>query len=152
MFFWEEELNEILDRIKKSRQRVEKLRELALSGRISRRTYDSLLPQFQRELGEADNRRKDLLSRLTVMQKELIEQARILEKLNYDLEMKVAYSQVPEDHYVKVSTALKYGIDETNRELEGISLAIKQLSEEAPAPSMYSLDRAIKRLEEKKGT
>ena len=119
-----------------------------MTGKISKQTHDSLMPQFQRDVVEVEKRKKDLLGRLTNLNSELTEQYRVLLRLNSDLEMKLAYSLVSEDHYVKMATALKYGLEETVRELEGVSMAIKQLSEEAGGPTPHVLDRAIRRLDE----
>ena len=148
MFFWEEELNDVLAGLKKTRERITNVRELAVTGRISKQTHDTLAPQLQRDLVEVDKRRKDLLSRLTSRHRELTEQSRLLERLDSDLEMKLAYSLVSEDHYAKISTALKYGLEETTRELESVALAMRQLSEETAGTTTRVLDKAIRRLEE----
>lgn len=118
-----------------------------LSGRISKETYENLIARFQMDASNAEKRRRELVEDLSKLHKDLSEQAKLFEKLLSSLEAKLACSVVSEDHYAKVSTALKYGLEETIREMESISDALSELYKEAPEPDQYLLDKALKRVE-----
>jgi len=147
LFAWEEELNDVLELLRRSRTKLSHLKSLMLSGRISKETYENLIARFQMDASNAEKRRRELVEDLSKLHKDLSEQAKLFEKLLSSLEAKLACSVVSEDHYAKVSTALKYGLEETIREMESISDALSELYKEAPEPDQYLLDKALKRVE-----
>jgi hemoglobin-like flavoprotein len=144
---WEEELNDVLEAVRRSSAKLSRLKSLVLSGKISKETYEDLIIKFEADASNAEKRRRALVETLSKLQKELSEQARLFESLTSSLEAKLASSAVSEDHYVKVSTALKYGLEETVREMESVSNALTELYREAPEPDQYLIDKAMKRVE-----
>jgi transketolase len=144
---WEEELNDVLEALRRSSAKLSRLKSLVLSGKISKETYEDLIVKFEADASNAEKRRRTLVETLSKLQKELSEQARLFESLTSSLEAKLASSAVSEDHYMKVSTALKYGLEETIREMESVSNALTELYKEAPEPDQYLIDKAMKRVE-----
>jgi transketolase len=144
---WEEELNDVLEALRRSSAKLSRLKSLVLSGKISKETYEDLIVKFEADASNAEKRRRTLVETLSKLQKELSEQARLFESLTSSLEAKLASSAVSEDHYMKVSTALKYGLEETIREMESVSNALTELYKEAPEPDQYLIDKAMKRIE-----
>jgi hemoglobin-like flavoprotein len=144
---WEEELNDVLEALRRSNAKLSRLKSLVLSGKISKETYEDLIVKFEADASNAEKGRRALVETLSKLQKELSEQARLFESLTSSLEAKLASSAVSEDHYVKVSTALKYGLEETIREMESVSDALTELYKEAPEPDQYLIDKAMKRVE-----
>ncbi len=144
---WEEELNDVLEALRRSSAKLSRLKSLVLSGKISKETYEDLIVKFEADASNAEKRRRSLVETLSKLQKELSEQARLFESLTSSLEAKLASSAVSEDHYMKVSTALKYGLEETIREMESVSNALTELYKEAPEPDQYLIDKAMKRVE-----
>ena len=147
MSAWEEELNDVLEALRRSNAKLSRLKSLVLSGKISKETYEDLIVKFEADASNAEKGRRALVETLSKLQKELSEQARLFESLTSSLEAKLASSAVSEDHYVKVSTALKYGLEETIREMESVSDALTELYKEAPEPDQYLIDKAMKRVE-----
>lgn len=150
MFAWEEELNEVLESLRRSRAKLSRLKSLTLSGKVSKDTYENLAAKFETDASSAEKKRRALVEGLSKLHSELSEQAKLFENLISSLEAKLAYSAVSEDHYVKVSTALRYGLEETIREMESVSDALSELYKEAPEPDQYILDKALKRVEKEK--
>jgi len=144
---WEDELNEVLEELKRSGEKLTRLKSLMLAGKISKETYESLIIKFEADASSAEKKRRALIESLSKSHKELSEQAKLFENLILSLEAKLASSAVSEDHYVKISTALKYGLEETIREMESVSSALTELYKEAPEPNQYLIDRAMKRVE-----
>lgn len=147
MFAWEEELNDVLEMLRRSNAKLSRLKSLMLSGKISKETYENLIVGFEADAASAEKRRRSLVENLSELQKETSEQAKLFESLISSLEAKLATSAVTEDHYVKVSTALKYGLEETIREMESVSDALTALYKETPEPDQYLIDKAMKRVE-----
>ena len=147
MFAWEDELNDVLEALRRSSAKLSRLKSLMLSGKISKETYENLVVGFEADAANAEKRRRTLVDNLSGLHKELSEQAKLFENLISSMEAKLATSAVTEDHYVKVSTALKYGLEETIREMESVSDALAALYKEAPEPDQYLIDRAMKRVE-----
>lgn len=144
---WEEELNEVLEVLRRSGEKLTRLKSLMLAGKISKETYENLIIGFEADAANAEKRRKMLVENLSKIHNEMSEQAKLFETLISSLEAKLATSAVTEDHYVKVSTALKYGLEETIREMESVSDALTALYKEAPEPDQYLIDKAMKRVE-----
>jgi len=144
---WEEDLNDVLEALRRSSAKLSRLKSLVLSGKISKETYEDLIIRFEADASNAEKRRRALVETLSKIQKELSEQAKLFEGLTSSLEAKLASSAVSEDHYVKVSTALKYGFEETIREMESVSNALSELYKEAPEPDQYLIGKAMKRVE-----
>jgi uncharacterized protein (DUF3084 family) len=145
---WEEEFNEILFSLRKSKERLKNLRELTTSGKISSETFEVLYKKFETELLESESKRQGLLEKLLTLQKDLQNELELLEAELKKLEVKVAYSLINEDHYEKVSVAFKYAVEEVSRELSSVSAAIEQLAKEAPEVQEQIVNKALKRLDE----
>lgn len=145
---WEEEFNEVLFSLRKSKERLKNLRELTTSGKISSETFEVLYKKFETELLESESKRQGLLEKLLTLQKDLQNELELLEAELKKLEVKVAYSLINEDHYEKISVAFKYAVEEVSRELSSVSAAIEQLAKEAPEVQEQIVNKALKRLDE----
>jgi len=145
---WESEFNEVLFNLRRNKERLENLRKLASSGKISPDTFESLYKKFESELLESESERQNLINKLSSLQKDLQEELELLESELKKLEIKLAFSLIDEEHYEKVSTAIKYAIEEVTRDLSSVNSAIDQLVKESPKVQGKFLSEAVSRLEE----
>lgn len=140
MLGWEETFEEVVRDLTESRKRLKALKELASSGKVSKVTYDKLYGELNRRLLIAEEQRRNLLANLNEMKIEIEKQCTLLSKLIEYNELRFASGELSEDYYEKVSTAMKYGLDDSNRMLDSLQEATKKLDEMAPVYSQQNLD------------
>lgn len=141
---WEQEFEDVVNDLTDSRRRLKVLKELVASGKVSRITYDRLVGELNRRLLIAEEQRRGLLTKLNEMKTEIERQSGILSKLIEFTELRFGSGEISEDYYEKVSTALKYGLDESNRVLGSLQEATKKLEELAPTYAELDIEGLMK--------
>lgn len=141
---WEQEFEDVVSNLTDSRKKLKALKELVASGKVSKITYDKLVGEFNRRLLIAEEQRRVLLTKLNEMKADIEKQSSILGKLIEFTELRFGAGEISEDYYEKVSTALKYGLDESNRVLGSLQEATKKLEELAPAYTELDIEGIMK--------
>jgi chromosome segregation ATPase len=124
MFSWESDFEEAVKTINIYSKKLQTLRTLRESGKISDRTADFLQREFDNYVKAIEARKQTVMERLETRLREVQQQIEIIEKLIANNEVRYSAQEITEDKYTKVTTALTYALEESRNEYESLREAI----------------------------
>jgi chromosome segregation ATPase len=142
MFSWESDFEEAVKTINIYSKKLQTLKTLRESGKISDRTAEFLQKEFDNYVKAIEARKQTVLERLETRLKEVQQQIDIIEKLLANTEVRFSAQEITEDKYTKVATALNYALEESRNEYESLREAIAILSR---LPELISRSEATER-------
>jgi chromosome segregation ATPase len=142
MFSWESDFEEAVKTINIYSKKLQTLKTLRESGKISDRTAEFLQKEFDNYVKAIEARKQTVLERLETRLKEVQQQIDIIEKLLANTEVRFSAQEITEDRYTKVATALNYALEESRNEYESLREAIAILSR---LPELISRSEATER-------
>jgi uncharacterized protein (UPF0147 family) len=128
MFSWESDFEEAVKIISVYSKKLQALRNLRESGKISGRTVDFLQKELENYVKAIEVRRQIVMERLETRLREVQQQVEIFEKLVADNEIKYSVREIAEDKYTKIATALNNALEESRNEYESLREAITILA------------------------
>ncbi|MBO3800208.1 MAG: CdvA-like protein [Candidatus Brockarchaeota archaeon] len=142
MFSWESDFEEAVKTINIYSKKLQTLKTLKESGKVSDRTAEFLQKEFDNYVKAIEARKQTVLERLEVRIKEVQQQIDIIEKLLANNEVRFSAQEITEDRYTKIATALNYALEESRNEYESLREAIAILSR---LPELISRSEATER-------
>jgi chromosome segregation ATPase len=128
MFSWESDFEEAVKTINIYSKKLQTLRTLRESGKISDKTADFLQREFDNYVKAIEARKQTVMERLETRLREVQQQIEIIEKLIANNEVKYSAQEITEDKYTKITTALTYALEESRNEYESLKEAITILT------------------------
>lgn len=128
MFSWESDFEEAVKTINIYSKKLQTLRTLRESGKISDRTSDFLQREFDNYVKAIEARKQTVMERLETRLREVQQQIEIIEKLIANSEVRYSAQEITEDRYTKITTALTYALEESRNEYESLREAITILA------------------------
>lgn len=142
MFSWESDFEEAVKTINIYSKKIQTLKTLRESGKISDRTAEFLQREFDNYVKAIEARKQTVLERLETRLKEVQQQMEVIEKLLANNEVRFSAQEIAEDRYTKIATALNYALEESRNEYESLREAIAILSR---LPELISRSEATER-------
>ncbi|MBO3839775.1 MAG: CdvA-like protein [Thermoproteota archaeon] len=142
MFSWESDFEEAVKTINIYSKKIQTLKTLRESGKISDRIAEFLQREFDNYVKAIEARKQTVLERLETRLKEVQQQMEIIEKLLANNEIRFSAQEIAEDRYTKIATALNYALEESRNEYESLREAIAILSR---LPELISRSEATER-------
>jgi chromosome segregation ATPase len=142
MFSWESDFEEAVKTINIYSKKLQTLKTLRESGKISDRTAEFLQKEFDNYVKAIESRKQTLMEKLETRLREVQQQIEIIEKLLANNEIRLSAQEISEDKYTKVATALNYALEESRNEYESLREAIAILSR---LPELISQSEAAER-------
>ncbi len=142
MFSWESDFEEAVKTINIYSKKLQTLKTLRESGKISDRTAEFLQREFDNYVKAIEARKQTVLERLETRLREVQQQIDIIEKLLANNEVRFSAQEITEDRYTKIATALNYALEESRNEYESLREAIAILSR---LPELISRSEATER-------
>lgn len=127
MFSWESDFEEAVKTINIYRKKIQTIKTMRETGKISDKTADFLQKEFESYLKTIEARKQALLEKLETRMNEVQQQMEVIEKLIANNEIRYSAQEVTEERYNKIATALNYAFEETKNELESLREAISIL-------------------------
>ncbi|MEM3712569.1 MAG: CdvA-like protein [Thermoproteota archaeon] len=128
MFSWESDFEEAVKTINIYSKKIQTLRTLRESGKISEKTADFLQKEFDNYVKAIEARKQTVLEKLENRIREVQQQMDVIEKLIANNEIRFSAQEISEDRYTKIATALNYALEETRNEYESLREAISILN------------------------
>ncbi|MBO3769655.1 MAG: CdvA-like protein [Candidatus Brockarchaeota archaeon] len=128
MFSWESDFEEAVKTINIYSKKIQTLKTLRESGKISEKTAEFLQKEFDNYVKTIEARKQTVLEKLETRLKEVQQQMEIIEKLIANNEIRFSAQEISEDRYTKIATALNYALEETRNEYESLREAISILT------------------------
>lgn len=128
MFSWESDFEEAVKTINIYSKKLQTLRTLRESGKISDKTAEFLQREFDNYVKAIEARKQTVMERLETRLREVQQQIEIIEKLVANNEVRYSAQEVTEDKYNKIATALNYALEESRNEYESLREAITILA------------------------
>ncbi|MCS7138868.1 MAG: CdvA-like protein, partial [Crenarchaeota archaeon] len=123
-------------------KKIQTLRSLKESGKISEKTADFLQKEFDNYVKTIEARKQTVLEKLENRIKEVQQQMEVIEKLIANNEIRFSAQEISEDRYTKIATALNYALEETRNEYESLREAISILTR---LPELISQSETVER-------
>ncbi|MGQ9478922.1 MAG: CdvA-like protein, partial [Thermoproteota archaeon] len=105
-------------------KKIQTLKALRESGKISERTAEFLQREFENYVKAIESRKQIVRDKLETRLKEVQQQIEIIEKLMANNEVRYSAQEITEDRYSKIAAALNYAIEESKNEYESLREAI----------------------------
>ncbi|MEM2247322.1 MAG: CdvA-like protein [Thermoproteota archaeon] len=128
MFSWESDFEEAVKTINIYSKKIQTLKTLRESGKISEKTAEFLQKEFDNYVKTIEARKQTVLEKLETRLKEVQQQMDVIEKLIANNEIRFSAQEISEDRYTKIATALNYALEETRNEYESLREAISILT------------------------
>ncbi|MEM2344016.1 MAG: CdvA-like protein [Thermoproteota archaeon] len=128
MFSWESDFEEAVKTINIYSKKIQTLKTLRESGKISEKTAEFLQKEFDNYVKTIEARKQTVLEKLETRLKEVQQQMEVIEKLIANNEIRFSAQEISEDRYTKIATALNYALEETRNEYESLREAISILT------------------------
>ncbi|MEM1557644.1 MAG: CdvA-like protein [Thermoproteota archaeon] len=128
MFSWESDFEEAVKTINIYSKKIQTLKTLRESGKISDKTAEFLQKEFDNYVKVIESRKQTVLERLETRLREVQQQIDLIEKLIVNNEIRFSAQEIPEDRYTKIATALNYALEESRNEYESLREAISILA------------------------
>ncbi|MEM2940713.1 MAG: CdvA-like protein [Thermoproteota archaeon] len=128
MFSWESDFEEAVKTINIYSKKLQTLRTLRESGKISDKTADFLQREFDNYVKAIEARKQTVMERLETRLREVQQQIDVIEKLIANNEVRYSAQEITEDKYTKIGTALNYALEESRNEYESLREAITILT------------------------
>ncbi|MGQ9596421.1 MAG: CdvA-like protein [Thermoproteota archaeon] len=128
MFSWESDFEEAVKTINIYSKKIQTLKTLKETGRISDKTSDFLEAEFANYVKTLEARKRTVLERLENRAKEVQQQTEVIEKLLAINELKHSAQEITEERYNKIATALTYALEESKNEYESLREAMAILN------------------------
>jgi len=124
MFSWESDFEEAVKTVNIYRKKLQTLKTMKETGKISDRTADFLTKEFENYVKSIEAKKQTVLEKLENRMKEVQQQIDIIEKLIANNEIRYSAQEIAEERYNKIATALNYAMEESKNEYESLKEAI----------------------------
>jgi len=124
MFSWESDFEEAVKTINIYSKKIQTLKTLKESGKMSEKTAEFLQKEFDNYVKSIEARKQMVLEKLEIRLKEVQQQIEVIEKLIANNELRFSAQEISEDRYTKIATALNYALEESKNEYESLKEAI----------------------------
>lgn len=128
MFSWESDFEEAVKTINIYRKKLQTLRTMRETGKISDKTADFLQKEFENYVKTIESRKQTVMDKLENRMREVQQQMDVVEKLMANNEIRYSAQEIADERYNKIATALNYAIEESKNEYESLKEAIAILS------------------------
>jgi chromosome segregation ATPase len=124
MFSWESDFEEAVKTVNIYRKKLQTLKTMKETGKISDKTADFLTKEFENYVKAIEAKKQTVLEKLENRMKEVQQQIDVIEKLMANNEIRYSAQEIADERYNKIATALNYAMEESKNEYESLKEAI----------------------------
>ena len=124
MFSWESDFEEAVKTVNIYRKKLQTLKTMKETGKISDKTADFLMKEFENYVKAIETKKQTVLEKLENRMKEVQQQIDVIEKLMANNEIRYSAQEIADERYNKIATALNYAMEESKNEYESLKEAI----------------------------
>jgi chromosome segregation ATPase len=124
MFSWESDFEEAVKTVNIYRKKLQTLKTMKETGKISDKTADFLMKEFENYVKAIEAKKQTVLEKLENRMKEVQQQIDVIEKLMANNEIRYSAQEIADERYNKIATALSYAMEESKNEYESLKEAI----------------------------
>lgn len=124
MFSWESDFEEAVKTVNIYRKKLQTLKTMRETGKISDKTADFLQKEFENYVRAIEAKKQTVMEKLENRMKEVQQQIEVIEKLTANNEIRYSAQEIADERYNKIATALSYAMEESRNEYESLKEAI----------------------------
>ncbi|MGB9717189.1 MAG: CdvA-like protein [Thermoproteota archaeon] len=124
MFSWESDFEEAVKTVNIYRKKLQTLKTMKETGKISDKTADFLQKEFENYVRSIEAKKQTVMEKLENRMKEVQQQIDVIEKLIANNEIRYSAQEIADERYNKIATALNYAMEESKNEYESLKEAM----------------------------